>query len=158
MSELLLTRTVDGALRPMDDEGVERIQKIKAGNTVRCEIVQMRNWKFHKKWFVLARFAYDIWSESMPARSYRGMPVRPNFDRFRKELTILSGHGEPVWNIEGEMRMEAKSLRWDRMDEQTFEELYSATIDTILQRILSFRTDLSDEKIRNHVDQVLRFS
>lgn len=154
--EALLTRSPTGALIPYDDEQSEKLAKIKPGATVRCNIVQMRNAKFFRKWWVLAKYAFDIWSDTMPERQYRGQPIRPNFERFRCDLIILTGHCHPVWNIRGEMRVEADSLRWDQMDEETFEKLYSETIQVVLQKVLS-RPDLTEEKLRKYVDQVLRF-
>lgn len=155
--EILCTRLPSGALAPVDAEQAERLKHIKAGATVRCEIAQVRNPAFHRKWFALAKFAYDIWTDTMPEREYRGQPVRPNFDRFRKELTILAGFGEPVWNINGDMRMEAKSLSFGSMSEDEFQRCYSALIDVILHKVLS-GTKLTEADLRAHADRVLQFS
>jgi hypothetical protein len=154
--EALLTRTPQGSFIPWGDEEAAKLGKIKAGAAVRAKIVQMRNPRFFKKWWVLAKFAFDIWSDTMPMMQWRGQPVRPEFDKFRQDLTIMAGYYRPVWNIKGEMRVEAESLRWDKMDETTFEALFSATIQAILTKVLS-RPDLTEEKVRQYVDGVLRF-
>lgn len=155
--EVLLTRSPQGALIPLGDEEAEKMVKIKAGATVRAEIKQMRNARFFRKWWILAKFAYDIWSDTMPRILHKGREVQPAFERFRKDLTILAGYCHAVWNIQGEMRLEADSLSWAEMNEETFERLYSATIDTILAKVLD-RPDLTPEKVRRYVDDVMRFS
>lgn len=153
----MLTRTMQGTLAPADDEAFEVIKKMKAGAIVRCDIRQMRNWKYHKKWFVLAKFAFDIWEETMEPVEYRGQPVRPAFDKFRKDLTILAGYWHPVFNIDGTFKVEADSISWASMDEETFERMYSKTIDAILAKVLP-RHGLDRRTIDAHVDRVLEFA
>jgi hypothetical protein len=154
--ELCLSKLPSGALAPVRDEDVEQLQKVRSGATLRCKVTQMRNGRFFRKWWVLAKYAYDLWSENVPTIEHRGQRVQPDFERFRKDLIILAGHYHPVFNIRGEMRVEADSLRWDRMDEQTFERLYSQTINAILTRVLA-RDDLTEQQLREHVDRVLSF-
>jgi hypothetical protein len=156
MAKVLLQRTPQCGLIPANDESYEVIKRMKAGATVRCEISQMRNAKFFRKWWLLAKYAYDMWSETMPPQQYKGQDVQPSFERFRKDLTILAGHCHPVFNIRGEMRVEADSLRWDRMDEQEFEQLYSNTIQAVLTRVLH-SSAMTEEQLRAHVDRVLAF-
>ena len=155
--ELLLTKTASGALVPVDDEQAEKLRKVKLGQVVRCEITQMRNGGFHRKWFSLARLAFDLWSETMPAQEYNGRPVMPNFDRFRRDLTILAGHAHPVWNVRGELRVEADSLKWAEMDEETFEKLFSATIDVILRSVLP-NSGLTPERLRQMAERVVEYA
>ncbi len=156
MSEIRLLRTSSGALVPMDDEEAEKLKRIKAGSVVTAKVVQMRNGRFFRKWWALAKFAYDIWSDTAEPKEYKGQPVRPEFERFRKDLTILAGYYHPVFAINGEMRLEAESLSWAEMDEDRFEKLYSATINAILSRVLAGH-GLTDEAIRAHVDRVMQF-
>lgn len=145
-----------GVLIPAREEDVKSLEKIKAGQTVRVDIARMRNGGFFRKWWVLVDFAYGIWSETVKPQTYKGLSVKPNKDRFRKDLTILAGYYEATYNIRGEVRLEAQSLAWSKMDEETFEKLYSDTIDTILGKILN-RPDLTPEKVRAAVDELMRF-
>lgn len=156
MAEMLLARTLQGTLAPTNDEDAERIRKFKAGATVRCQVTQMRNWKLHKKWFVLANYAFDIFKDTCEPMEYRGQPVQPCFERFRKDLTIMAGHFHPVFNARGEMRVEANSLSWGKMSEPEFEALYSATIDAILGKVLS-NSRFTDDQLRNYVDTVMSY-
>jgi hypothetical protein len=155
--EILLTKGPGGALIPLDDDEAAKLGRIKTGGVVRADVSQMRNGAFFRKWWVLAKYAFDLWSETVEPIEYKGQPVLPEFQRFRKDLTILAGHYTPVFNARGELRLEAKSIAWANMAEDEFERLYSATIDVILRKILS-GTSMTEAQLRAHVDNVLRFS
>jgi hypothetical protein len=156
--EVLLTKAPGGALIPMDDEQAGKLTKIKGGATVRCEIKQMRNAKFFRKWWVLVKYAYDLWADHLPTTmTWRGQRVQPEFERFRKDLTIMAGYFETVFDIRGDVRVQAQSLAWGSMDEETFERLYSATIQAVLTKIEAAR-NLTEEQLREYVDNVIRFA
>lgn len=157
MAELLMIRQPGGALAPATDEDAEALRKIKAGTAVRVEVKQIRNYKFLQKWFTLAKYAFDIWSETVEPQEYKGQPVKPSFDRFRKDLIILGGRFDAVYNARGEVRVEAKSISFASMSEDEFERLYSDTIDVILQKILAGNR-MTEDQLRNHVDNVLRYT
>jgi hypothetical protein len=147
---------ISGGLAPQTDEDAALLAKLRAGQEVRVSVTRETNAKFRRKWFALAKFAFGLWSETMPEQEYRGQEVQRNFERFRKDLTILAGHFHPVWTIRGEMRVEADSLRWSAMDDETFERLYSRTIDAVLTKILG-NTNLTAADLRAHVDRVMEF-
>jgi len=155
--EVLLTKGPGGALIPLDDDEAAKLSRIKTGGVIRADVSQMRNGAFFRKWWVLAKYGFDLWSETVEPIEYKGRPVLPEFQRFRKDLTILAGHYTPVFNARGELRLEAKSIAWANMAEDEFERLYSATIDVILRKILS-GTSMTEAQLRSHVDNVLRFS
>lgn len=154
--EILLKKLPNGSLIPLDEEGVEYIAKTKVGRILRASITKPHNVLFHRKWFVLARYAFDVWSDVAPQPVYKGQVVRPSFDRFRRDLTILCGYYDVEFGIRGELRMTAKSISFSRMEEDEFEGLYSKTIDVILGKILN-RPDITPSKLRAHVEEVLRF-
>lgn len=156
MAELLMTKTPAGALIPASEEEAEKLRKIKSGATVRCDIRQMRNYQFHKKFFSLVKFLFGIWEESVPRQLYRGVEVRPNIDRFRKDLIILSGRYEATYNVRNEVRLEAKSISFASMSEEEFERLFSDVINIALERVIN-RPDLSEEKIRQYCDQLMQY-
>lgn len=157
MAELLMIRQPGGVLQPATDEDAELLRKIKAGTAVRVEVKQIRNVKFLRKWFALAKYAYDIWSETVEPMEYKGHAVMPEFERFRKDLIILCGHFNAVYNVRGEVRLEAKSISFAGMSEETFEALFSKTIDVILAKILG-GSGMTEAQLRDHVDNVLRYS
>ena len=157
MAELVMIRQPGGALVPATDEDAEALRKIKAGAAVRVDVKQIRNYKFLQKWFTLAKYAFDLWVERVPPKEYKGQPVKPSFDRFRKDLVILAGHYDATFNARGEIRLEAKSISFANMAEDEFEKLYSDTIDVVLQKILT-GTKLTEDQLRNHVEAVLAYS
>ncbi len=155
--EVFLIKGPGGAMMPADDEQAALLQSIKTGSMVRCQVARIRNPKFHRKYFALLGYAYGLWQETQPPRTWRGQPVKTNFDRFREEVQILAGFGEPVWNLNGEMRLQSKSISFANMSEADFEALYSNVIDVLLGKVLH-RDDLTPEKMREYVDRVLQFS
>jgi len=156
MSEVVLIKSPNGSLVPFSEEDQEKLRKIKAGAAVRCEIAQMRNPQFHKKFFSLVKFLYDIWAETVEPKEYRGVQVMPSFERFRKDLIILTGRFTAHYNIRGEVRVEADSISFAKMSQEEFEKLFSETIDIGLSKVIN-RPDLTPEKVRRLVDQLLQY-
>ena len=152
-----MTRSPHGGLIPIDLADAEDLARIKSGEVLRVQVRRTRNPRFFRKWWALAKVAFDIWSDTMPAKQYKGVDVRPNFDRFRKDLTILAGYYEPVFNARGELRLEAASLGFGSMSEAEFEQLYSSTIDAILSKVLG-SSRLTREQLDAHVERVMHFS
>ena len=157
MTTVHLLRTAHGAFVPATDEDVDAARRFKTGELCRFDLKTMRNGRFFRKWWVLARIAFDAWAETMPAQEYQGRPVLPDFQRFRKDLTIMAGFFRPVWNARGELRVEPESLAWSEMNEERFEKLYSATINAVIHKILPHK-QLTDEEMRAWVDRVLEFA
>lgn len=156
MSEITLIKSPNGHLIPFSDEDRDKLKKIKTGAAVKCDIVQMRNPMLHRKFFALLKFLYDIWVETVPPREYRGVQVQPSFERFRKDLIILTGRFTAHHNIRGEVRVEADSISFAKMSEEEFEKLFSQTIDIGLSKVLN-RPDLTPERVRQLVDQLLQY-
>lgn len=141
----------------MSEEVAERITRWKTGTVVRADFKEMRNGAFFRKFWSLMQFAFDIWDGTREPQEYKGEPVQANFDRFRKDVTILAGFYEPVYAATGEVRLEAKSLRWDKMSEEEFEQLYSRTIDVILHKVLK-NPLITEETLRSCVDRVIQYA
>ena len=151
---------VGQVLKPADEEGQEWLAKLKHGQPVLMQARVPRNGAFHRKWFALINMAYDYWSDSVKTIEYRGEPVLPDRERFRKDVTILAGFYTPVVNLKGELRIEAESLKWATMTEERFEELYNATITVLLKRVFNGRVcpQWSEEQLREVAEQVLEFA
>lgn len=156
MSSVVLIKLPTGALVPFAEEDAEKLSKIKTGSPVRCEITQMRNPFFHKKFFSLVKFLFDIWADGVPRKIYKGEMVQPSMERFRKDLTILAGHYVAHYNIRGEVRLEAESISFAKMSQEDFEALYSSIINVALQKVIN-RPDLTEERVRALVDQLMAY-
>lgn len=157
MAEILMTKSPLGSLVPADEDAQEFLRKIKAGSTVRAKVVRPRNLERHRKYFALIGMLFDIWTETMPqGQTFRGRPIMPNKDRFRRDLIILTGRFDATYAANGEVRVEAHSISFSSMSQDEFEKLYSDTIQVALDKVLD-QPGLTEEKVREYVDKVLAF-
>lgn len=153
MAEIILTKAANGTLVPVDPQAQEFIAKLKLGAGVSATVKKHRNPRFHRKYFALLNLAYESWE---PAdKEFRGLPVQKNFDRFRKDVIIAAGFYDVVVNINGDVRAEAKSINFSSMDDADFSDLYSKTVDVVLNRFL---TNYSRDDLDSVIDQILAFA
>jgi len=159
MSELLFIKTQQG-LAPWTDEAVEWLRKKKVGASILVEAKEPRNGAFFRRWWALVKLGYDYWSECAATIEYRGQRVLPEFDRFRKDVTIFAGFYHPVVNLKGEVRIEAASLKWAKMTEETFTKLYDATIQVLLSKVFNGKAcrEWTESELRSVADQILQFA
>ncbi|MBW2600152.1 MAG: DUF1367 family protein [Deltaproteobacteria bacterium] len=150
--KLSLIKTATG-LFPADEDSKELYDKIKTGNTVTAEIRTVRNPAFMRKYFSLLKLGFDAW-EPGEVDSVHGKPEK-NFDRFRKDITILCGHYHLVVRLNGDVRVEADSIAFGNMTEETFEKLYNQTINVLLKNI--YNSDMTSEKLDNLVNQYMAY-
>jgi hypothetical protein len=124
------TKHVGGTLTPATDEEAERMTRFKNGYEYEIEIKTTRNPGFHGKVFAFFEFCYAHWRGD---REF--MDDRAQFEVFRKNLVALAGYYDELYNIKGEVRIEAKSLAYDNMEQEEFEECYNALIRVALKNI-----------------------
>lgn len=121
-----------GVLVPADDMESDRMNRFKTGESYEVEIKKTRNPQFHRKVFAFFNFCFDHW---VTPRSLENMDYIAQFDRFRKDLTILAGYRKEVWNIRGELRVEAESLSFGNMNQEEFERCYVALTNAAMRTI-----------------------
>ena len=158
--EITLIRVPTG-FAPADDEAQEAMKHFPLGSIGRMDVKLMRNYQFFKKWWALVKLGYDHWADCQPQQEFKGRPVLPNFDRFRKDITILAGFYRPVWKVNGEMRMEAESLAWASMSEECFARLYDATVSVLLRNVFNGKHQYprwSESQLRDVTEQIMRFA
>lgn len=157
--ELLFQKGNTGLI-PACEEAQEWLRKKKLGATILVEPREMRNGAFFKKWWALVQLGFDYWSENAQTLKYRGEPVLPDFERFRKDVTILAGFYRAVTNLKGEVRIEAESLKWASMTEERFAQLYDATIRVLLKMVFNGQIcpKWDEEQLRRIADEVQRFA
>lgn len=155
MSTIFLRKTPGGFV-PEGGRDQDALRRFKIGEVVKAEVTKPRNLVFFRKWWALVDVGFGLWEELCPPMQFRGQEVRPNPERFRKDLTILAGYGHPVINLNGEVRFEADSIAFGNMSEEDFEKLYSATIDVILNKVLAGK--VSEARLREMVSAVLEFA
>lgn len=156
MTDMVLVKTPGGALVPVDDEARAVIEKIKTGQGVRATIRRTRSVQFHRKAFALFKLAFDVWEPVTPLE-YQGLPVAKDFDRFRKDMTILAGFYKAVYNARGEVRLEAESLSFATMDEERFCQVFRAVLSVVWNRVLKAVGYVSEEEVERVINELMRF-
>lgn len=157
--ELLFQKGSTGLISACE-EATAWLSKKKLGATILVEPREMRNGKFFKKWFALVEMAYGHWEETAQTLEFKGQPVRPAFLRFRKDVTIMAGYYDAVVNLKGEVRIEAQSISWANMSEETFTKLYDATIQVLLAKVFNGHVckKWTEQQLRDVASQVLEFA
>lgn len=153
--EVRLIRIPTGFAIHPEDAGL--VKRIKHGAECIADVRQPRNYAFHKKYFALVSILFQIWCETEHRAEYKGEKVTPSLDRFRRDLTILAGHYEPVFNIRGETRLEPHSISFANMSADEFEVLYQTTIDVGLQKIIPAGR-YTEEELKAQVEKVMGFT
>jgi hypothetical protein len=152
MKELVLTKAPGGVLIPVDPQAAAYIAGLKLGQGVTATVKRHRNPRFHRKYFALLNLAFDAWE---PAEAtYKGQVVGKNFDQFRNDIICLAGFGEVAINLRGETRVTAKSISFASMSQDEFDDLYNATVNTVLKHVL---TNYDREQLDAVMDRLTGF-
>lgn len=152
--KMRLVRTLAG-YAPADAESEEFARKRhKPGQVVTADVVVPRNHKFHRKFFALLNLGFQYWE---PDATHKGRPVLKDFERFRSDVIILAGFYDVVVNLNGELRLEPKSIAWHKMEDDEFERLYQASIQVLLDKVLGAK-GFDRAEIDRVVDELLRFT
>lgn len=154
MPEITVIKTPSG-WSPLGDEAAEVHARQKTGAPCTAVFKQPRNYRFHKKYFALLNLAFDYWETG--DQEYKGSKVQRNFDRFRKDVQILAGYYEPVYNIRGELRLESKSISFGKMSQEEFDKLYGDVLNVLLERVLKAK-GFTKERVNEVVDQIMEFA
>ncbi|MFW6024042.1 MAG: DUF1367 family protein [Dichotomicrobium sp.] len=156
MTELTVIKRGDGSFVPVDAGSQEEAAKFKIGQPVRFKATRQRNYQFHKKWFALVGFAYDHWEvATLQDPKFEGVKPEKNFDRFRKDITILAGFYDATYRVDGSVRIEAKSISFAAMSQDEFDRLYEATFTAIHKRILPH---YQEQELHDVINQLLEFA
>ena len=138
-----MTKQPGGVLIPSSDMDSDKLHKFKNGETYEIEIKLVRNPQFLRKVFAFFNYCYAVWDGGEVME--HGTP-EAQFERFRKDLTILAGYYHETVRLNGDIRLEAKSLSFGSMSEEEFQKCYQAMISAAMKHL--FRTD-SDEEVYN---------
>lgn len=138
--KLEFIKQAGGMLMPADDYTADKLTKFKTGGQYAVDIKRTRNPHFHAKMFALFNFCFQYW-----AGGHEFQDESLQFDEFRKELTKTAGFYDQVFDLQGKFTIVAKSLSFGSMDQEEFEQCYSAIIQAAMTNI--FRT--ADEQQLN---------
>jgi len=156
MRLLLEKKSFNDVLVAGDQATSDFIHSLQVSATIHADFKRMRNIKFHKKFFALLNFLYQHWTPAaFQSCKWEGVIPQKNFDRFRKDITILAGFYNASYRLDGSVRIEAKSISFGKMSEEDFQELYSRVIDVGIKNVL---TNYSKSDLQNVVEELLSFS
>jgi hypothetical protein len=163
MAEINLVKLPDGKLKGMSDRDQaaynrfrSRLANAEPGEVIEIEAKLPRNSKYHRKFFALLNLGFDHWEPGRKHKQYRGMPVAKNFDHFRKEVIILAGFYEQTFDLDGNMKLEAQSISFAKMENDQFEMVYSAVMNVLLDKV--FNNYKGRAEVDSIIEQILRFA
>lgn len=153
MALIKLVKDASG-FKPLCTDDADVIRKIPLGSVVEAEFTKKRNGNFHRKFFALLGFGFEYWNP--PEADWRGFKAVKNFDVFREQVTILAGFREVTYNLDGSVKVKAKSISFASMDDSEFERVYSQVLDVIWNKIMSTVFD-DKREFENAVNQLMNF-
>ncbi|HBM8406702.1 TPA: DUF1367 family protein [Citrobacter freundii] len=134
-----LVKHPGGVFSPANETDLERLQRFKNGETYVAEIKLTRNPAFHRKVMAFFGFCFAHWCANRAGLEH--MDEHSQFDRFRKDLTILAGFYVQTVRLNGEVRTEAQSLAYVNMEQEKFERVYKALINAAIKHVFAGTTD-----------------
>ena len=137
-----MIKLAGGSFHPYNDIEQEKTVRFKTNELYTVEIKHTRNYQFHKKVFAFLNFCFEHWSCDRDC-----LNLQAQFNRFRNQLTVLAGYYIELYNINGEVRVEAQSISYSGMEQEDFEKFYHALVNAALKHI--FRT--TDENTHNQL-------
>lgn len=158
MEEIIVRKGPNNSLHPATEEDAGKISRYKLGAAVKLRSTKMteHNYKFHQKLIMLFKLCYDHFVErTAKGLEYRGQLVKPSFDTFREELTILAGHYQAVYSLNGKFRVVADSLRYEICSDEKKEKIFSDVINAALKHV--YDGSLEEAALRALVEQILEF-
>ena len=134
-----------GVLVPCSDEDLEKRTKLKRGRIYSCEIKEVRNYEFHKKYFALIAVAWDYQSERSQSFFHNDKEI------FRKTIEVAAGICDRVYSIDRREWLDVpKSISFTSMDEAEFDEVYNKVKEVIATYFLrNVSEDEFNEIIKN---------
>ena len=155
--DIFVIKMPDGNLMPASEHDRELLRHIKSMQPCRVKLTRIRNYAFHRKWFALVKYAFENWEPAVKVKECRkawAEGAHKDFDRFRKDITILAGYYDATYRLNGEVLLEAKSISFGAMDEDEFQKLYEATIEVIVKHVLAH---MDGDTLKATLEQVEAF-
>lgn len=130
--EVLLVKQLNNSFKVAHNSDYEKIKKLKVGQSYKAKITKPRNLKFHRKFFALVTMVYY------------NQEVYDNCDRLRKDLTIAAGFYNDWIDFNGKTQIEAQSINFGAMNQETFDIMYDRVIDVIVKIYQFDKQDIID--------------
>ena len=122
---------------PCYSSDAEQMQKLKQNTEYRFDVKQARNVEFHRKFFALIKLGFENQEEYV------------NIEHYRKIITMKAGFYETIETLKGTVYL-PESISFDKMDQTTFEDVFSRVLDVIAKEL-----DTAEEDIRNELNSFM---
>jgi hypothetical protein len=126
--KIALIKSFNG-LKAAYNSDLENLKKLKEGVIYEVNIKKPRNLMFHRKFFALINLVFE------------NQEVFDNSEDLRYYLIMKAGFYKKVKTPDGEMFI-PKSLKFDKMDNVEFEEVYNGVIKVIEKELLITKQDI----------------
>lgn len=130
--KILLKVTASG-LVPIYNSDYEEKKKLKIGTEVQAEIKIPRNLKHHRKLFALLRMVIDNLPEHLESK-YK------TTEDLLEEIKLQQGFFDKKYTLGGKEYLIPRSLRFDKLSQDEFEDFYNNSIDVVLKYFLKGNT------------------
>lgn len=163
-----VVKMADGSLRgrfPEDDRlysaHKRKVAQMGAGEYYRQKVTYERDGVKFRKFWSLLRFLFEHWDRdqaSKPLR-YKGKLVERDIESFRRDITILAGYCEKTYEVGPKggvkVRLEPKSISYDAMEDDDFNEFYKAVINVAIKHFLpkGYKTPEQVAEVINRIER-----
>ena len=113
---------------PIDENAQKIFRRYKFGDLADLENTIKRNLKFTAKYFVMLKLTFE------------NQDFANNMKLFRKLVQVEAGYYYWITLIDGSKQKESLSIKFEEMDDLTFENLYNDVFDVCL-KILGLKSE-----------------
>ncbi len=132
-----LAKTANNKLWPCDELAESKLSKLSVGEELEWSVNTKQNGKLHRKIFGFFKFCTIHYYGDIEAGNNEYQ-----LDYVRKELTVIAGYYERVFNRDGDkFKLMPLSLSYDKMTPEQRGDFYSRIIDAALKRVFDRTTD-----------------
>lgn len=138
-TELMLTKTIGGQLRPADALAEEALKGLSQGEVYKVKLSKPRNGKHHRKFMALCKIILDN---------------TERYDAMEDVITmfkIATGHFKEHTGKHGEVIYIPKSISFAKMDQLEFNAFYDRCINKTVRHIL---VGLPESDLRNEIEDI----
>lgn len=145
----LLVKVTSTGLKPLYDEDLEEKKKLKMGETYEVTVKRPRNVEFHRKYFALLNTAWAYQTEAVQKGCFSN-----SFDCFRHTILLNTGFCERIYSYSRQEYIDIpKSVSFGKMSESEFQDVYSRTLDFIIQNLLP---NISEQEFKDNIEEFMK--
>lgn len=125
-----IVKRFDGSYIPFDDMSQVALNKIDSDECIEVKISNIRLLWYHRRFFLALKFIHENLSEEY-------LKIYPTQESLRKVLLILSGHIDIIEMPDGSIQKQARSINFETVNQDDFEQIYSTFIDVALEYFIT---------------------